>query len=152
MNRLPPGPRACRRCGVVKPLDQFSPNPRVSNGRGSQCRSCDTAKAREYRRNNPEARRRELARMERNRQANMRRLHDYLAEHPCVDCGETDPIVLEFDHVRGVKKAAIGSSINRSWAALVAEIAKCEVRCANCHRRKTASQFGWYAYLKEPAS
>ena len=29
-------------------------------------------------------------------------------------------------------------------ASLKQEIAKCEVVCANCHRRRTAKQFGWY--------
>ena len=32
---------------------------------------------------------------------------DYLATHACVDCGETDPRLLEFDHVRGKKKVAV---------------------------------------------
>ena len=30
-----------------------------------------------------------------------------------------------------------------SWSALELEIAKCDVRCANDHRRRTAAQFGW---------
>jgi hypothetical protein len=30
---------------------------------------------------------------------------------------------------------------------LKAEIAKCQVRCANCHRRRTAAQFGWWRSL-----
>lgn len=64
---------------------------------------------------------------------------DYLATHPCVDCGETDPIVLEFDHISGQKMGNIADASSKAWALkkLVAEIAKCEVRCANCHRRVT---------------
>jgi hypothetical protein len=63
----------------------------------------------------------------------------FLKEHPCVDCGEDDLRVLEFDHVRGVKLAAVTKLMyqKRPLAILQVEIAKCEVRCANCHRKKT---------------
>jgi hypothetical protein len=62
---------------------------------------------------------------------------DYLSTHPCIDCGETDIIVLEFDHVRGKKKADVASMIaTYTLATVKKEIAKCDVRCANCHRRR----------------
>ena len=70
---------------------------------------------------------------------NQKRLIEYLSCHPCVDCGETDVRVLEFDHVRGKKVNSIAKMMHShcSWSAIEAEIAKCEVRCANCHRIKT---------------
>jgi hypothetical protein len=71
---------------------------------------------------------------------------DYLRSHPCVDCGETDILVLEFDHIdRSSKKYALSilSRSNRGLDVLRREIAKCEVRCIKCHRRRTARQFGW---------
>jgi len=63
----------------------------------------------------------------------------YLSEHPCADCGESDVCVLEFDHVRGEKHGAISNMVRTgtSLETLKSEVEKCEVRCANCHRRKT---------------
>lgn len=71
-------------------------------------------------------------------------LHTYLLEHPCVDCGETSPIVLEFDHVRGKKEFNVGEAVSkgRSLRRVIAEVEKCEVRCANCHRHKTYKEAG----------
>lgn len=79
----------------------------------------------------------------------MRLLYEYLCEHPCVDCGERDPVVLELDHVRGDKRDNIANLIRsgRSWEPIRAEIAKCEVRCANCHRRATARRNGTWKKL-----
>ena len=71
---------------------------------------------------------------------------NYLLKHPCIDCGETDPIVLEFDHTRGKKVDAVSNIVKRGFALtkIDIEIAKCDVRCANCHRRKTSDQLGWF--------
>lgn len=78
------------------------------------------------------------------------KLYAYLLKNPCVDCGENDPIVLEFDHVRGEKLYNISSLSWRlcSWEAVSREIEKCEIRCANCHRRKTAKSFNWFRFNK----
>lgn len=65
---------------------------------------------------------------------------EYRQTHPCVDCGENDPIVLDFDHrIRKDKQFSIANatSITVSIETLRAEMAKCDIRCANCHRRKT---------------
>jgi hypothetical protein len=80
----------------------------------------------------------------------MDRVIEYLRSHPCVDCGETDPVVLDFDHVdRFTKRWDIAGRIGYglAWRTIQAEIAKCVVRCANCHRRRTARQFGWYRLM-----
>lgn len=70
---------------------------------------------------------------------------EYLNSHACVDCKETDIIVLDFDHVRGKKRYHVAEMIRRnvSLEVLKIEIDKCEIRCANCHRKKTTKQLGW---------
>ena len=75
------------------------------------------------------------------------RIRAYITTHlktnPCVDCGETDAIVLEFDHVTS-KDFNISDAARKgvSMKKLRDEIAKCEVRCSNCHRRKTYERSG----------
>jgi hypothetical protein len=44
---------------------------------------------------------------------------------------------MDFDHVRGEKLFGIAVNMNISWERLEAEIAKCEIVCANCHRIRT---------------
>jgi hypothetical protein len=61
----------------------------------------------------------------------------YKQTHPCVDCGEPDPLVLQFDHVTGEKLFTIGYNKATDLAPLWDEIQKCEVRCANCHIKQT---------------
>lgn len=68
---------------------------------------------------------------------------DFFKENPCVDCGETDPIILEFDHLEN-KSCAVSEMRCAPLEKIALEIAKCEVRCCNCHRKKTAKQLGWY--------
>jgi len=67
---------------------------------------------------------------------NRKFVDDYLRLHPCVDCGNSDVRVLEFDHVRGKKETNVSNIIRNGWKLerLISEIEKCEVRCCNCHR------------------
>src|SRR5262249_43971664 len=116
------------------------------------CRGCSRELIRDhYRRNVGYYIAKARARNAITRQAFHERILAYLAEHPCVDCGQTDPVVLDFDHVdRATKSSDVGKMMKEcwSWTAIEAEIEKCEVRCANCHRRRTAAQFGWYRLLE----
>lgn len=66
----------------------------------------------------------------------------YLDTHPCVDCGEADKVVLDFDHVRGDKVCEVSVMVGRGYRLwkIIEEIEKCEVRCANCHRRVTVKR------------
>lgn len=66
-----------------------------------------------------------------------------LKEVPCKDCGQRFPhYVMDFDHVpeRGEKVrdiASLAGSRKVTAPSLVAEIAKCDIVCANCHKIRT---------------
>jgi len=70
----------------------------------------------------------------------------YLKIHPCVDCDEKDPLVLQFDHVGGEKKMHVSTLMHKGYGlkTIRHEIRKCVVRCANCHSIKTAREYNWY--------
>jgi hypothetical protein len=54
-----------------------------------------------------------------------------------------DPIILEFDHL-GQKSFNVASGIRtRQWQSVLDEIAKCDVVCPNCHRRRTVLRGGF---------
>ena len=67
----------------------------------------------------------------------------YFLEHPCVDCGNKDPRVLEFDHRNPEeKKFGVAYMVRNEfgWETIMKEIQKCDVRCSNCHRIRTHEQ------------
>ena len=62
----------------------------------------------------------------------------------CTDCGVQYPsYVMEFDHVRGSKVFNLAHSSRYGMPATLREISKCDVVCANCHRKRTAARGGW---------
>lgn len=74
------------------------------------------------------------------RARNLAIAYSSLERSGCVDCGTHELCVLDFDHVRG--KTANVTVLARDGCSaerLSDEIARCEVRCANCHRRRTAA-------------
>jgi len=70
----------------------------------------------------------------------------YYATHPCVDCGEKNPVVLQLDHVTGEKYQNVSIMVagRTTIKSIKKEIDKCVVRCANCHAKKTAREANWY--------
>lgn len=142
------GKKRCPRCKLVRPLTEFNTRLQGKNWTPSAyCRECqrEYCRRQHYRRNSVKHnKRRRVHQMEyllRNRQL----MDSYLAAQACADCGNDNPVVLEFDHVRGSKRYDVSTMARSgwSWRRILQEIAKCEIRCANCHRIRTAVQRGW---------
>jgi hypothetical protein len=141
------GLRICPWCGLGKRVEQFYFRDRAAGKRQSTCAECFTAYRRDHYRLNRAAYIQRNSRILRVRGREwLKRLWEYLLEHPCFDCGESDPVVLDCDHVdRATKRESVGflARSGYPWATVLVELAKCEIRCANCHRRRTALQFDW---------
>ena|SRR5215472_4848058 len=151
---LAPPLKRCPKCSREKALSAFSKRTTSSLKPCSYCVPCQRSYSRaHYRRNKTLHSTRRLERNTTSRKAIKRFVMDYLLAHCCVDCGERDIIVLEFDHVRGFKTDDIGNMLNRrtSLAKIEMELSKCDVRCANCHRRRTARQRNWQMRRVEPS-
>ena len=60
----------------------------------------------------------------------------------CADCGyNAHYAALQFDHLPGCdKKFGLHEGYRHSYEAIDAEIAKCEVVCANCHSIRTVTR------------
>lgn len=131
--------KRCPVCELDLDVGKFYKHKNRSDGLQPQCKKCQG----KYQNKNYKVSSKRRASIRQSaktrRLAHIEVVTAYLREHPCVDCGENDPEVLEFDHVRGEKITEIAKLVSHgySWALIEAEIAKCDVRCANCHRRKT---------------
>jgi hypothetical protein len=138
--------KRCGCCGELKPTSEFHRKRNARDGLQHRCKPCNIDGAKRFHAENPEHCRSRIAAWIRlvDRE-NQQRALDYLLAHPCVDCGETDPVVLDFDHRRD-KEFTVSQVLHGHvrWEVVEAEIAKCEVRCANCHRRRHAEEGGWF--------
>jgi hypothetical protein len=123
--------RICTKCELQQPLDKFRQFIR-KNGktyREGQCNQCRVKYAKNYFWDGLK----EL-------QEKKRAIVDDMKQAPCTDCNRTFPSVcMDFDHVRGEKKAGITQLVGQHWSVevLMEEFAKCELVCACCHRIRT---------------
>lgn len=132
--------KTCTKCKNSLPLSDFAFKVRIKGTIQSNCRKCQSI----YLRSHFIRNKHKYILYNRNKKKQLREIViKYLIEHPCIDCGETDPACLDFDHQRD-KKYNISNMVTNSIKTLYAEIAKCKIRCASCHRKKTAKKNGWY--------
>lgn len=149
--------KRCSRCKQSKPREEFNRLRSARDGLQPICRSCNKAKAREYYAKNREAHVRVImARKVVQRSLAIDAVGRYLLDHPCVDCGEADVRVLDFDHREGCSKAAEVMRLAQngySVTSVMREIAKCDVRCRNCHAKVTYERMGdnWRSALMRRA-
>lgn len=138
--------KTCSKCKKTKSEDEFNWKNKSKGTRQSACKECTRVQVKAHFEANTKYYRDKARRInDKLRKSNQREMLAYLKEHPCVDCGEDDARCLTFDHVRGKKISAVSVILRQcKWERVLDEINKCEVRCANCHMKKTADDFGFY--------
>lgn len=137
--------RTCRRCEQLLPIENFHRDKRSKDGRLSICNTCTVARVRAWQ---IETGRRSYVPNTRRRtnlysQEFRKQYLDDIRNVPCKDCGGRFPTVaMDFDHLPGSTKSfgIMNGWRWRGWDLMLAEIAKCEIVCSNCHRVRTASR------------
>jgi hypothetical protein len=129
--------KRCSKCGEEHDISKYTWSIRGIK-RHSKCPKCRSEERIDYyNRHKEEELSYKYPRQVRKREEARAYIFNYLKQHPCVDCGETDPLVLSFDHVRGTKKMNVSQMVNQGYSLEIiqTEVDKCEVRCMNCHTR-----------------
>jgi len=142
----------CTNCGIIKTEQEFFFRDKRNGKLHSQCKTCYMNKRRTYYKDHYSKfagtyRARAIARKHRVRSELRAKLLTYLRDKQCSVCGISDPRVLDFDHINSSEKSfGIARALTNTldWRKILVEIKKCRILCANCHRIRTAEQFGWY--------
>lgn len=134
--------KKCSKCKKEKIIDEFPKNKSRKDGLHHYCKICNSELCSK---NYPKRKEYFLESKKVLQKRNHKYVLKFLKINPCIDCGESDPIVLEFDHMEQ-KHENISDMIRRCFSleTIKNEINKCVVRCANCHRRKTSKNGIWY--------
>lgn len=135
--------KLCTKCNQEKSLDNFRKRTKSPDGLANWCTPCFATYERERYQNG------DRVRKDRNKANTIKKRQDYiwkiLVESNCKVCGEDDPLVLEFDHRNPeTKEYNVTEMYHLSEAKIAKEVDKCDILCANCHRRRTIQQFGFW--------
>lgn len=123
--------KICTKCGLEKPIEEFSKNRTKKDGLSCECKKCHQSRYKQYYNKNKE-RYRESSKRKREK------LYTYLNQikkNGCSMCGEKDIACLDFHHIRDKSKNISELVSIENFNRLVLEVDKCIVLCANCHRK-----------------
>ena len=139
--------KVCNHCGLEKDEEEFSWRFKSLGIRNKACKTCMYEFNKNYYQGDAHERHLQQVKERTDAAREVARdfIYEYLLTHPCQICGESDPRVLEFHHV-GEKDMEITRMVSGGWSItrIQREIDKCDVLCANCHRKLTVDERGYY--------
>jgi len=128
--------RVCSTCKILKPFSEFH---KKGNGHAYKCKRCRSEYIKKHYQDNKEKYNRSAKAIRKRNIEYVRRIKE---STPCADCNKFYPYyVMDFDH-RHDKLFNIGGLRNKGIRQIKAEIKKCELVCANCHRERTHGSLG----------
>lgn len=139
--------KECIKCKIKKYLNEFWKKSKSKDWLQSICKVCKRDYNNNYYKNKSLEYKYNKKIVSNKRQ---KKILEYIfnikLERWCIDCWYNKyAAALQFDHIHS--KVSSISKMVKEWNSLntiLAEIEKCEVRCANCHHIRTSKQFGWY--------
>lgn len=139
--------KTCNTCHQPKDESEFDFRSKKDKIRRTKCKSCCRDYTRtHYENNKSDYIQRAKIFSKKQFSTNRMNLWEWFQGKSCVDCGNTDRRVFEFDH-KYDKSDCVSNLLQRcSWSTILKEIQKCDIRCANCHRIKTGNQLGWFKF------
>jgi ArsR family metal-binding transcriptional regulator len=143
------GIKKCSKCGEWKDESEFAWHF-VGIKRHSACSACRSKYQSEYYQRTKERQLNYKAGRQVDKREEARHyVFQYLKTHPCEMCGESDPYVLTFHHVKGKKKMNISQMVNQGYSieAIQAEIDLCIVLCSNDHLRVEKKKRGTFYWI-----
>lgn len=140
--------KKCSKCKKIKNKSEFWSTKSSADGLQGYCKLCGYQHTIQYHKKHKE---RLLALARQNKKKRVEAKRDFvvnlLKQSSCIDCLESDLRVLDFDHINPSKKLGDVSRMiwdNTPLKVMKKEIDKCDIRCSNCHRKRTSEQFNWY--------
>jgi hypothetical protein len=137
----------CNHCGKYKDEEEFNWRYKALGIRHPTCKECQKPFRKNWYEGDSHERHLQNVKERKHLARNVAReyAYKYLETHPCSQCGETDIRVLEFHHVVG-KDMAVAAMVAGGYSIerIQAELDKCIVLCANCHRKLTVEERGWF--------
>lgn len=138
--------KKCNKCNIVKPIEVFQKRSSNVDGYTNTCKECKREYDNQYHKNRTKESKHHKYVLQKERIQKIRKfIYTYLQNKCCNICGESDIVVLEFHHTKD-KLFNISDGIKRAYSLnkIKKEIDKCEILCANCHRKVTAKEQQWY--------
>lgn len=126
--------KTCTLCHRELSVESFALKNKAKGSRNSYCRDCQNVRSRAH----YYANKADYLERNKKREQELKNWISKLKDKPCVDCGKSyPPYVMHFDHLKDKEFNVSQGYRLKGHKAVLLEIEKCDLVCANCHAERT---------------